>query len=106
LRSAITGKIGSPVTIRQPQAAVEEEFQHLVDDYQFVFDKPALLQKLAKMCKSSDKQAIVDETITEMLYKMIVIEYREKKLWFDLHPAARRLYEQNAHIIDNALGTH
>jgi hypothetical protein len=88
------------------ETAVEEEFQQLVDDYQFVFDKPSLLQKLAKMCKSADKQAIADETLTEMLYKMIVIEYREKKLWFDLHPAARRLYEQNAKIINETLGSH
>jgi hypothetical protein len=87
-------------------AAVEEEFQQLVDDYQFVFDKAALLQKLIKMCKSSEKQVIADETLTDMLYKMIVIEYREKRLWFDLHPAARRLYEQNAQIIDSTLGSN
>lgn len=86
--------------------AVEEEFQQLVDDYQFVFDKPALLQRLTKLCKSSDKQVIADETLTDMLYKMIVIEYREKRLWFDLHPAARRLYEQNAQIIDSTVGSH
>jgi hypothetical protein len=88
------------------EAAVEEEFQRLVDDYKFVFDKLVLWQKLSKMCKAADKQAImVDDILTEMLYKMIVIEYWEKKLWFDLHPAARKLYEQNASIIDSVVRT-
>ena len=88
------------------EVAVEEEFQRLVDDYKFVFDKPVLWQKLSKMCKASDKQSIMtDDILTEMLYKMIVIEYWEKKLWFDLHPAARKLYEQNASIIDSVART-
>jgi KAP family P-loop domain len=86
------------------EAAVEEEFQRLVDDYKFVFDTPVLWQKLSKICKAPDKQAImIDDILTEMLYKMIVIEYWEKKLWFDLHPAARKLYEQNASIIDGVV---
>jgi len=86
------------------EGVVEEEFQRLVDDYKFVFDKPLLWQKLSAMCKAANKQAIMtDDALAELLYKMIVIEYWEKRLWFDLHPAARKLYEQNAQVIDGAL---
>ena len=86
------------------EAIVEEEFQRLIDDYQFVFDKPSLWQKLSAMCTAGDKQAIMtDDALPELLYKMIVIEYWDKKLWFDLHPAARKLYQQNANVIDNVL---
>lgn len=82
-------------------ATVEEEFQQLVDDYQFVFDSLVYWEKLAEFCSAANKAIIkTDDLLPELLYKMIVIEYREKKLWFDLHPAARRLYEQNSEIID------
>jgi len=91
-------------TMTVGEAAVEDEFQRLIDDYKFVFDKPLLWQKLSSMCKAANKQAIMtDDALPELLYKMIVIEYWEKKLWFDLHPAARKLYEQNAQIIETAL---
>ena len=83
---------------------IEEEFQRLVDDYKFVFDKPVLWRKLAFMCKATDKQIIMtDDTLPELLYKMIVIEYWDKKLWFDLHPAARKLYAQCDQVIEQAL---
>lgn len=82
-------------------ATVEEEFQQLVDDYQFVFDSLVYWEKLAEFCTAANKAIIkTDDLLPELLYKMIVIEYREKKLWFDLHPAARRLYEQNSEIIN------
>lgn len=86
------------------ETVVQEEFQRLMDDYKFVFDKPLLWHKLSVMCKASDKQIIMtDDALPELLYKMIVIEYWEKKLWFDLHPAARALYQEYSHVIDNAL---
>lgn len=88
-------------TLKVSPATVEEEFQQLVDDYQFVFDNIVYWEKLAEFSKATDKAVIkTDDLLPELLYKMIVIEYREKKLWFDLHPAARRLYEQNSMVID------
>jgi len=80
---------------------VELYFQKLVDDFKFVFDRPALWKKLPLICKSADKAIIMtDDCLPELLYKMIVIEYRTNKHRFDLHPAARRLYEQNCVLID------
>jgi hypothetical protein len=46
---------------------------------------------------------MTDDALPDLLYKMIVIEYWDKKLWFDLHPAARALYRDHAEVIDNAL---
>jgi len=95
--------------ILEPELAVNEqvvleEFQRLVDDYKFVFDKPSLWQKLSVMCKAVDKQIImIDDALPELLYKMIVIEYWDRKVWFDLHPAARALYGQHQQVIDNAV---
>jgi hypothetical protein len=83
-------------------ALVQEEFQRLVDDYKFAFDKPLLWHKLSVMCKATDSQVIMtDDALPELLYKMIVIEYLDKKLWFELHPAARALYRQHSALIDN-----
>jgi len=80
---------------------IEEEFQKLVDDYQFVLDNRIYWEKISNICKAKDKKIIMtDDMLADLLYKMIVIEYREEKLRFDLHPAVRRLYEKNAEIID------
>jgi hypothetical protein len=86
------------------EAVIQEEFQRLIDDYKFVFDKPLLWHKLSVMCKAAEKQAIMtDDALPELLYKMIVIEYWDKQLWFDLHPAARALYQAHSKVIDDAL---
>lgn len=83
--------------------ALEGEFQKLVDAYKFVFDRHLLWEKLALICKADDKRVIMtDDALPELLYKMIAIEYPGETLWFDLHPAARRLYEQNADVIAKA----
>lgn len=80
---------------------VEEEFQQLVDDYQFVIDRLPLWQAVAEMANSQKKRTMVSEgLLPELLYKMIIIEYRQKKVWFALHPAAKLLYEQNKEILD------
>lgn len=81
---------------------VEDEFQHLIDDYKFTFENSQLWQKLARICCADDKRVIMtDSLLPDLLYKVIVIEYRgEKNLWFDLHPAVRRLYAQNKEVID------
>ena len=58
------------------------------------------------MSRASDKRVIMtDDSLLELLYKMIVIEYSDKGLWFDVHPAARPLYDQNSHLIDDTVGT-
>jgi energy-coupling factor transporter ATP-binding protein EcfA2 len=87
----------------QPDStAVEAEFQQLVDDYKFAFENIQLWKKLARICAAKDKSVIMtDDMLPDLLYKMIVIEYRRKSLWFDLHPAVQRLYEQNKEVIDN-----
>ena len=80
---------------------VEDEFQYLVDDYKFAFETTDLWRKLAKICSAQDKNIIMtDDMLPDLLYRMIVIEYRGKNLWFDLHPAVRRLYELNREVID------
>lgn len=43
---------------------------------------------------------MTDDMLPDLLYKMIVIEYRGKGVWFDLHPAVRRIYDQNREVID------
>jgi KAP-like P-loop domain-containing protein len=90
-----------------PDSVVEEHFQNLVDDYKYLFDSPELWKKLATFCKAKDKSVFVtDDAIPDLLYKMIVIEYRESSMWFDLHPAARRLYDQNQHAVDKRVHDH
>jgi len=82
------------------EMTVQEEFQHLVDDYQFVIDSRPLWQAVGVIAGSRNhKSVITDGLLPELLYKMIVIEYRNQKVWFDLHPAARRLFEQNPEIL-------
>lgn len=81
---------------------VEEYFQVLVDDYKYVFDSVELWKKLALFSNASGGDVYVtDESVPDLLYKMIIIEYRDPQMWFNLHPAARRLYEQNRAAIDN-----
>jgi hypothetical protein len=80
---------------------IAEEFQQLVDDYQHALNTPQLWKKLAALSKAPDKRIfLTDDTLPELLYKMIVIEYRHRHAWFDLHPAVRELYRQNAEVID------
>jgi hypothetical protein len=103
LRGICKGKVLDP-NLTIDDAVVDSEFQRLIDDYKFVFDRPVLWQKLSNFCRVVDKQAIMtDDSLPELLYKMIVIEYHQKNLWFDLHPAARKLYEQNAQLIDDSV---
>lgn len=93
-------------TILVDEAFIDSQFQSLVDDYKFAFDRPVLWKKLSSLCRASDKRAIMtDDSLLELLYKMIVIEYSDKGLWFDLHPAARRLYDQNCGLIDRTVET-
>lgn len=88
-------------TLTVDDALVEEEFQLLVDDYQFVIDSRPLWQAVADMAKSQARKTLVaDGLLPDLLYKMIFIEYRNKKAWFELHPAARRLYEQNREFFE------
>jgi hypothetical protein len=105
LRGICKSKILDP-SLTVDDALVEKNFQYLVDDYKFAFDRPLLWKKLSILCKASNKQSMMtDDSLLELLYKMIVIEYWDQMLWFDLHPAARRLYEQNAALIDEAIQT-
>jgi GTPase SAR1 family protein len=90
-----------------PDKIIEEHFQNLVDDYKYLFDSPELWTKLATFSNAKDKAVfITDDAIPDLLYKMIVIEYREASMWFDLHPAARRLYEQNKEAVDGRVRDH
>lgn len=103
IRNLCKERILTP-NIQIDEKLAEEEFQKLIDDYKFVFDSPTLWEKLSEICKSKDKKIIMtDDMLPDLLYKIIVIEYREKNLWFDLHPAARRLYEQNSKVIDESI---
>lgn len=84
------------------EAVVQQEFQLLVDDYQFVVDRPPLWEALGHMCVGAGSHAPVgDGILPELLYKMIAIEYSQKRAWFAPHPAARALYEQNADEVDS-----
>lgn len=77
---------------------IQEEFQKLVDDYQFVIDRRPLWDALGHMCRGGASQTLAaDGIMPELLYKMIAIEYFQKRTWFQPHPAARLLYEQSAH---------
>ena len=90
-------------TLKVDSALVDEECQQLVDDYQFVIDRLPLWQAVGEMANSEKRRTLIAEgLLPELLYKMIVIEYRQKKAWFSLHPAAKRLYEQNKDILDLA----
>jgi len=103
LRGICKRKILNPA-LSVDEQMVDGEFQQLVDDYKFVFNTPQLWRKLSILCRAKDTKAYVtDDMLPELLYKMIVIEYRQKYIWFDLHPAARRLYEQNADVIEKAI---
>lgn len=48
---------------------------------------------------------IADESLPELLYKMIAIEYRNHGLWFDLHPAVRELHKQKQAVIAQCKAT-
>lgn len=80
---------------------IEQFFQFLVDDYKYVFDTVELWKKLSQFCNSAGSDIyMTDESVPDLLYKMIILEYRNPRMWFNLHPAARRLYEQNRKAID------
>ncbi len=65
-----------------------------------VFDNAELWLKLAKFCESNDKNLFnIEPAKLDLLSRMILIEYRNQQAWFDLHPAVRRLYEQNKSVI-------
>lgn len=84
---------------------IEHVFQALVDDYKYVFDTADLWKKLAIFCNARGSDIyITDESVPDLLYKMIIIEYRNPRMWFNLHPAARRLYEQNKAAVDVRVG--
>ncbi len=84
--------------------AVENAFQQLVDDYNIVFNSDDLWVKLAELCKSADKQSyMIEGSKLELLGRMVLIEYREDRMWFDVHPAARRLYEQNKDVLSSLI---
>jgi hypothetical protein len=92
-------------TERVNDATVNQYFQFLVDDYKYVFDTPELWKKLAQFCNADGNDTyITDESVPDLLYKMIIIEYRDDRMWFNLHPAARKLYEQNKAAIDKRIG--
>lgn len=103
LRGIVKGAILDPGTTISKQI-VEDEFQHLVDDYQFVVDRPPLWDALSALCGGSQRSLVGDGILPELLYKMIAIEYRQKRTWFAAHPAARRLYEQNADFVKSLKG--
>ncbi len=85
-------------------AMIDREFTRLVDDYKFVFNSVDQWTWLSKVCNASDRSVILTTpNLPELLYKMIVIEYRDENLWFDLHPAARRLYRDNCPTIEAAV---
>ncbi len=88
-------------SLKVDAAIAEEQCQQLVDDYQFVIDSLPLWQAVAEMATSQKRRTLIAEgLLPELLYKMIVIEYRQKKAWFSLHPAAKRLFEQNKDTLD------
>lgn len=79
------------------ESVIQDGFQKLVDDYQFVVDRVPLWEALGHMCRGGASQSLSgDGILPELLYKMIAIEYSDKRAWFEAHPAARALYEQNA----------
>jgi KAP family P-loop domain len=91
-------------SLKVDAAVVDEQCQQLVDDYQFVIDSLPLWQAVAEMASSQKRRTLIAEgLLPDLLYKMIVIEYRQNKAWFNLHPAAKLLYEQNKDCLD--LGT-
>ena len=85
---------------------IESEMQKLVDEYRYQLDAPILWQKIQKFCTTNDAQMfLIDELTIDMLCKMIVIEYRQQKIWYNIHPAVRKLYEQNKDYLDVHLPT-
>ena len=90
---------------RDVDALIEDEFQKIADEYRYQFDKPILWQKLQKFCEASDPALfLTDETTLDLVCKMIVIEYRDRTTWHSVHPAVRRLYEQNKQALASVLG--
>jgi hypothetical protein len=84
---------------------IEDEFQKIADEYRYQFDKPILWQKLQKFCEAADPALfLTDETTLDLVCKMIVIEYRDRTTWHSVHPAVRRLYEQNKGALASVLG--
>lgn len=91
-----------------PQANVddliEDEFQKIADEYRYQLDQPILWQKLQKFCESTDPGVfLADEITLDLVCKMIVIEYRDRATWLNVHPAVRRLYEQNKTVLASLL---
>jgi hypothetical protein len=75
---------------------IESEFQKIVDEYIYQIDKPILWQKIHTFCTTSDPTIfLTDDATVDLVCKMIVIEYRQHTTWHKVHPAVRRLYEQN-----------
>lgn len=100
LRGVCKSTILNPA-LKVDKTLVEEHFQQLVDDYQFVIDSLPLWRAVAEIANSQKRRTIIAEgLLPELLYKMIVIEYRQRKVWFGLHPAAKQLYEQNKDMLD------
>lgn len=86
------------------EGLIEIEMQKLVDEYRYQLDAPILWQKIKKFCTTNDTQMfLIDELTIDMLCKMIVIEYRHQKIWYNIHPAVRKLYEQNKDYLDTHL---
>ncbi|MGA2352361.1 MAG: hypothetical protein ABSF70_18140 [Terracidiphilus sp.] len=84
---------------------IEDEFQKIADEYRYQFDKPILWRKLQKFCEAVDPALfLTDETTLDLVCKMIVIEYRDRTTWHSVHPAVRRLYEQNKVALASVLG--
>lgn len=91
--------------ILHPASAIEEliesEFQKIADEYIYQLDKPILWQKVQKYCQTNDSTLfLTDDATVDLVCKMIVIEYREKTTWHRVHPAVKRLYEQNKDHVD------
>jgi AAA ATPase domain len=85
--------LSSPNTVDQ---LVDSEFQKIADEYIYQIDKPILWQKIHKFCTTDDPTIfLTDDATVDLVIKMIVIEYRQHTTWHKVHPAVRRLYEQN-----------
>ncbi|HEX3103216.1 MAG TPA: hypothetical protein VHQ22_02125 [Terriglobales bacterium] len=92
-------------TSKSSDDVIHQHFQVLVDDYKYVFDTPDLWNKLAQFCNADGTDIyMTEESVPDLLYKMIIIEYRDERMWFNLHPAARELYRQNKTAIDKRIG--
>ncbi len=79
---------------------VDAAFQQLINEFLEVFDNAELWTKLAKFCEHPDKRVFnIEPARLDLLSRMILIEYRNQQVWYDLHPAVRQLYEQNKSVI-------